>query len=1710
MYAPRDKNSDLKKKKKNHSVQMPFDLLSYRGKAEELALIDSGATGNFIDHRTIVRYRLGTKQLSRPIPIRNVDGTNNRSGQITQYIDLFVSKGQQCQRTRFLVTNLGTDRVILGYPWLAQFNPDIDWPKAKVLGPRVQIETIAHGKTPPTVPETINKTTIAQQMAQKAHESSKTNDEVTLPESYKQHAKVFSEQEAKRFPPTRPFDHRICLKPEAPDVINCRMYPLSKAETEAQNKYLDENLEKGFISVSDSKYGFPTFTVLKKDGTHRFVVDYRKLNQHTQVDVTPLPRISTIIEEMGDKTLFSKFDVREGYHNIQIVPEDRWKTAFKTSRGLFEYNVMSFGLCNAPATFSRFIAFVVAPLYKKYPGKFRHYMDDIIVATGPGEERLHEEICHQLFELLEKNSLFLKASKCIFGQPEVDFLGVRLGHGQITADPSKVAGIKEWPRNLYSVKQVRSTLGVLGFQRPFIPGFAQIAKPITDLLKKGAEFRWTQGCTNALNQLINIVTSSPILIPPNPDRQFVLEVDASQYATGAILYQADPVHTDRKGRPILRACGYHSQTFSATEQRYPIYDREYLAVIRGLRHWSYLLKGTAHPVIILTDHRNLLFYQEPHKLSNRVAGWVNEQSQYNLKIAYKPGATNRADALSRRPDYAPDASNDDPIIALPADLFITPETLKNVPVIEIKQPHHIRVTEATEDDLMGADLESSIIAAQSEHQDTLERWHRAHGLETHSGLWWKEHALVVVGNDNLRKGVTHLFHDSPTAGHPGIAKTTALVAQHYWWPGMRDFITQYIKGCAICQMSKVNTNPQHPQLFPITPETNALPFQTIALDFITKLPVSNGYDTILTITDHDCTKASIFIPCNETVDTPEVVKLYATHVFPHYGIPKKIISDRDPRFTSAFAKELCNLLGVHQNISTAYHPQTDGQSERTNQSLEQYLRLYCGNNQKDWANWLPIAQYTRNSWPHSTTKKTPYDLLIGYTPQAHQPSRTPHLPDIETRLSRITEARSAAQEAMRKVQNLLVRGRDKFKPYLVGNKVWLEGTNLKLPYDTPKLSPRRYGPFEVVAIISPVAYKLRLPETWNIHPVFHASLLTPYNETKQHGPNFIEPPPDIIEGEPEWEVEQVLGSRRHGQWKKLQYLVRWKGYSPAHDSWVAEGDIYAPDLVAQYYSSHPEAIRKLTIDNNCALDQSDTPFLPKDAPPFPNTPTTHTMDSSAPISVTSSPVYREPSSQKALDILGQALDTYQRPSSVRPQTTSTSVRHSRTTSAQPPSTSPGEPGTVSDLRKTWELSVQATRHYLQLERYPWSEKAAPALSYWVEKMAALESPPQAVGDLFKEEDVDLYPRFHNAIRDFIFELSPYQSRPLSPPPLVSEETVARRTLLERISSPQSDHEPTPDALHPGLGWTEFDPTNNNHYPVIYTDDGDNQVVARYFRIDTQGPQTFIEGTMGRGQPIWRQVLHAQPYPVPQTNRHNNFSDLQLQVFHPDASVRLILDQALAELADPGIIADVKRFCLLKRELATAHKRKVAAECEEVRAHSELIHIEKYLIHSRVCTRVIDHLYGPPPAPPGTASLHRSSSPLPKRIPPLRAGQGPADSSSTLGKRPRANLDPPRLFCVECWTTRPDHAPQDCPRLGTCAFCQSSSHESQDCRYPHSDCTSERCRVPRSHPFFGATCPAPLANALTLEPQHHGFLRPLTQKERDEADEDGGACLAAEE
>ena len=299
------------------------------------------------------------------------------------------------------------------------------------------------------------------------------------------------------------------------------------------------------------------------------------------------------------------------------------------------------------------------------------------------------------------------------------------------------------------------------------------------------------------------------------------------------------------------------------------------------------------------------------------------------------------------------------------------------------------------------------------------------------------------------------------------------------------------------------------------------------MDLITDLPPSGSYDSVMVVVDHGLMKGVILCPCNKNIDAAGVAKLFFLHVFHHYGLHDKCISDQGPQFTSAFARELTCLLKYDLKLSSAYHPQTNRETKRVNQELETYLHIFCDGHPKKWADLLSTAEFSHNSSTHSTTNKSPFSLILGYEPRSYPLIRKTFIPALETRLRELEDSRKEVLAAHEKAQRTMKeRISSKFHLWKSGDKVWLEGRNLKLRYPSKKLAPRREGPFEIIQVISPVAYKLQLPPTWKIHNVFYTSLLSSYREIPEHELNFSNPPPDLIGGEKKYEIDKILS--HHG------------------------------------------------------------------------------------------------------------------------------------------------------------------------------------------------------------------------------------------------------------------------------------------------------------------------------------------------------------------------------------------------------------------------------------------------------------------------------------------------------------------------------------------------------------------------------------------------------
>ena len=437
-----------------------------------------------------------------------------------------------------------------------------------------------------------------------------------------------------------------------------------------------------------------------------------------------------------------------------------------------------------------------------------------------------------------------------------------------------------------------------------------------------------------------------------------------------------------------------------------------------------------------------------------------------------------------------------------------------------------------------------------------------------------------------QQAIVRSIHDSPTSGHIGRFRTKALLECDFWWPGLSSFINSFIAGCAVCQQNKVNHHLTRPPLAPI-PSSSTLLFKQLSVDLVMDLPPLSGHDSLMVVVDHGLMKGVILIPCSKTIDAAGVAKLFLHHVFKCFGLHDSLISDRGPQFASAFARELARLLQYNVKLSTAYHPQTDGQTERTNQEIKTYLHIFCANNPRKWTDFLPTAEFHHNSVPHSSTKVSPFSLLHGYEPRAYPPLGKTFILALENHLTTLEEAQMEALAAHKTARQIMrERNTWNFSPWKVGDKVWLEATNLHLNYPSKKLAPKRQGLFKIAQVLSPLTYQLCLPSTWKIHDVFHASLLSPYKETETHGPNFSKPPPDLIEAKEEYEVEQIVSHR--GPLGRRKYLTLWKGYPLSENTWEPESNLrHAPEILGDYKRMH--SLSYLTTSPCLSSSNTTTP-----------------------------------------------------------------------------------------------------------------------------------------------------------------------------------------------------------------------------------------------------------------------------------------------------------------------------------------------------------------------------------------------------------------------------------------------------------------------------------------------------------------------------------------
>ncbi|GAU35592.1 hypothetical protein TSUD_295280 [Trifolium subterraneum] len=1055
-------------------------------------LVDGGSTDNFFQPRL-------AKFLKLPIePISNFNvlvGNGHKMTAEGKITNLTVSvQGHEMMIPVFLLPFASAD-LILGSSWLATLGPHVADYSA------LSLKFFLNGKFV-TLQCTANHTPNSAQL----HHLSRLHNTHAIAELYTMYyfnmmyeptpplelsstvphdlASILTQfshlfHSPTILPPQRSENHYIPLVDET-KVVKVRPYRYPHSQKAQIELMVEDMLKQGIIQPSTSPFSSPIILVKKKGGTWRFCTDYRALNALTIKDSFPLPTVDELLDELYGAKFFSKLDLRSGYHQILMNPKDRHKTAFRTHHGHYEWLVMPFGLSNAPASFQSLMNQVFQKVLRKFVLVF---FDDILVYNATWSSHLlHLEI---VLQLLDHHKLFVKLSKCSFGMSEVDYLGHTIFGMGVIMDKTKVQAVLQWPTPT-NLKQLRGFLGLTGYYRRFIKSYATIASPLTDLLKKDS-FNWSDNAMKAFNTLKQAITSAPVLILPNFSQPFMLETDASGIGIGAVLSQ--------QGHPIA----YFSKKLGPTSQKQSGYLREFRAITEALAKFRHYLLG--HKFIIRTDQQSLESLLDQTLQTPEQQAWLHKFIGFDFTIEYKPGKDNKAaDALSRMFSLS---------WSEPQSQFL-------------KDLHQ---------EIQRCDYFYPIFLQCVSDKPLDPAYAVRDGL-----LYWNNRLAIPPKSAMISKILTE-FHDSPIGGHAGITRTLARISAQFFWPHMRQTISQYVKQCSICQQAKHTTSLPLGLLCPLPIPKHV--WEDIAMDFITGFPNSGGFTVILVVVDR-FTKFGHFFALKKDFDSKKVAEIMMQHIVKLYGMPKSIVSDRDKVFTSKFWQHLFKLQGTTLAMSSAYHPQSDGQTEALNKCLEMYLRCLTFANPNIWSKMLHLAQYWYNTSFHTSAAMTPFKALYGKDPPT---------------LTRSNQNLHKAQQAMK------FQADKKRLPmeFTIGDMVLVKlqpyRQTVVATRANHKSSLKYFGPFPVTAKIGSIAYKLQLPSTARIHPVFHISQLKKFNGSATD-PYYPLSDTTTVLG-PLLQPESILKVRTilKGPLLVPQVLVKWQDIDESLATWEDKKEI---------------------------------------------------------------------------------------------------------------------------------------------------------------------------------------------------------------------------------------------------------------------------------------------------------------------------------------------------------------------------------------------------------------------------------------------------------------------------------------------------------------------------------------------------------------------------
>ena len=862
-------------------------------------------------------------------------------------------------------------------------------------------------------------------------------------------------------------------------------------------------LKQGIIEPSEGAWASPIVLAKKKDGSFRFCVDFRRVNDVTKKDVHPLPRIDDALDSLAGAKWFSTIDLACGYWQVEMDPADKEKTSFTTPFGLHQFRVMPFGLTNAPSTFQRLMSLVLSGLCWS---TCLVYLDDIIIFSQTVDEHLQR--LRDVLQRLEEAGLKIKPSKCQLLRKSVLYLGHIVSERGVEVDPEKTSCVRSWPMP-NDRENLRKFLGFVSYYRKFIPNFAQIAAPLHSLTEKAKSWQWSQQCSDAFDQLKGKLLSPPILSFPQFDKVFVVDTDASQQGLGAVLSQEGD-----------RVIAYASRVLTKAERQYCATRREMLALVWAVRCYRPYLWGRRF--VVRTDHNSLQWLRNFKEPQGQVARWLDILAEYDFSVEHRPGLKHsNADALSRLPckqcglqTSAPPPDLQDCVAVNESSCI---ESVDSTALLQEETVCFLSVDNPKRLQEGDPDLRQVTLWLQNGFPSSFPR-HGSGWLQT---LWAQKDHLMLDGGVLYRrwedvpgKGLNpHLqlviprssiqtvlreFHSTPTGGHFGFRRTMEKIRSRFYWPGQRHDVANWCKACAECASRK---SPTKRRRAPMQSELVGTPMQRVAMDILGPLPVTareNKY--VLVIGDYFTKWVEAYPMPNMEAKT--VAELFVHHFISRFGVPDILHTDQGRNFESSLLKETCQLLGMQKTRTSPYHPQSDGFIERFNRTLLNLLSIAAAENEREWDLRLPLLMLAYRTSTQESTGCTPFylmfgrearlpaDVMFGLPPNSSPQQVNQYALDLRARLEgayQLVRVHMGIQHLRQKtLYDRLVHG----DLYKAGDLVWLHCPAVPRG-KSPKLHRYWQGPYTVVQPLGDALFIIQRKDSPRKRTVVHFDRLKP-------------------------------------------------------------------------------------------------------------------------------------------------------------------------------------------------------------------------------------------------------------------------------------------------------------------------------------------------------------------------------------------------------------------------------------------------------------------------------------------------------------------------------------------------------------------------------------------------------------------------------------------